>query len=60
MCTHQAQNEVKIINPLILAILRAKCTQEKMTYLFEFYGTSAFQRIFDYSNWTKTRFCTIF
>ena len=34
--------------------------KKKMTYLFEFYGTSAFQRTFDYSNWTKSRFCTIF
>ena len=29
MCTHQAQNRIKIVNPHILAILRAKCTQEK-------------------------------
>ena len=29
MCTHQAQNRFKIVNPHILAILRAKCTQEK-------------------------------
>ena len=34
MCTHQAQNRFKILNPHILAILRAKCTQEKNDIFF--------------------------
>ena len=34
MCTHQAQNRLKILHPHILAILRAKCTQEKNDILF--------------------------
>ena len=34
MCTHQAQNEVKIVNPHILVILRAKYTQEKWAVFF--------------------------
>ena len=34
MCTHQAQNRFKILHPYILAILRAKCTQEKNDILF--------------------------
>ena len=55
MFTHQAQNRVKIANPHISAILRAKCKQEKndIQYCFEFYGISAFQRTFDDQNQTK-------
>ena len=34
MCTHQAQNRFKIVNPHILTILRAKCTQEKNDIFF--------------------------
>ena len=60
MYTHQAQKRFKIVNPHILAILRAKCTQENETYFFEFYWISAFQRTLDDQTRTKTRFCTIF
>ena len=34
MCTHQAQNMFKIVNPHILTILRANCTQEKNDIFF--------------------------
>ena len=34
MCTHQAQNRVKIANLHISAFLREKCTQEKHDILF--------------------------
>ena len=34
MCTHRAQNTIKISTPNILAILRAKCTQEKNDMFF--------------------------
>ena len=34
MCIHQAQNRFIIVNPRVLAILRAKCTQKKNDIFF--------------------------
>ena len=47
MCTHQAQNGVKIAIPKILAIFCAWWVHIKWDLFFEFYGIWAVQRTLD-------------
>ena len=50
----------ELLTPMFWPFCVQNARKKNNTYFFEFYKTSAFQRTFDYLNWTKTHLCTIF